>query len=140
VPSANAPVSGGSATAWFVTPGIFRGRCRIFRSAEKIACTGAGRSPSIIKPCGRAANSVDAIAVRPLLKFDVMTDSPPTAASLLLIQAEYRELPGLKLTMTQAERLWALDEHTCEALLEALIAARFLRKTAADAYVRADQQ
>jgi hypothetical protein len=79
------------------------------------------------------------LAARPLLGSAIMTDSPPTAASLLRIQAEYRELPGLKLTMTQAERLWALDEHTCEALLEALIASRFLRKTATDAYVLADQ-
>jgi hypothetical protein len=57
---------------------------------------------------------------------------------LVLIRAEYREIPGLSLTKPQVERLWGLDAVTSEALLAALVEARFLRRTLGDAYVRAD--
>jgi hypothetical protein len=67
-----------------------------------------------------------------------MTDNPNVTQWLRLIQAEYREIPGLKLTKPQARRLWGLDDHVCDALLDALIASRFLTKTAANAYVLAD--
>jgi hypothetical protein len=53
-----------------------------------------------------------------------------------LIRAEYLELPGLHLTKKQVERLWGLDALTCEALLDALVDARFLRRTKAGAYMR----
>jgi len=39
---------------------------------------------------------------------------------LLLIRAEYLEIPGLRLTKPQVERLWGLDSVTSEALLAAL--------------------
>ena len=55
-----------------------------------------------------------------------------------LIRAEYLEIPGLKLTKQQVQRLWNLDPMMCEALLAALIDAKFLRRTRHDAYVRAD--
>ena len=35
-------------------------------------------------------------------------------------------MPGLKLTVQQAQRLWALDRRTCEALIDELIASGFL--------------
>jgi hypothetical protein len=54
---------------------------------------------------------------------------------LRLIRAEYRELPGLRLTQRQAQRLWNLDSTTCEAALDQLEAARFLRRTSDDSYV-----
>jgi hypothetical protein len=57
---------------------------------------------------------------------------------LRLIQAEYREIPGLKLTKPQAQRLWGLEGHVCDALFEALLASRFLNKTPTQAYVLAD--
>ena len=56
---------------------------------------------------------------------------------LRLIQAEYLEMPGLHLTKPQVQRLWKLEPHTCDALLDALIAAEFLRKTSREAYVLA---
>jgi hypothetical protein len=56
---------------------------------------------------------------------------------LALIQAEYHEVPGLSLTKPQIQRLWGLDADTCDALLEALEAARFLRRTERNTYVRA---
>jgi hypothetical protein len=63
---------------------------------------------------------------------DTMTDW------LQLIRAEYHEIPGLHLTKPQFRRLWNLDETMCEALLEALETTRFLRRTRAGAYIKAD--
>ena len=58
---------------------------------------------------------------------------------LQLIKAEYLEIPGLHLTKSQVQRLWSLDIATCEMLLEALEAAKFLRRTHINAYVLADR-
>lgn len=57
---------------------------------------------------------------------------------LRLIRAEYIEMPGLHLTLQQAQRLWNLDPATCAALLNALVNVRFLRRTANGAYARAN--
>ena len=57
---------------------------------------------------------------------------------LPLIRAEYLEIPGLRLTKRQVERLWGLDTLTCEALLGALVETGFLRRTQSGAYVRED--
>jgi hypothetical protein len=57
---------------------------------------------------------------------------------LQLIRAEYLEIPGLRLTKLQAQRLWGLDAVTAGALLSALIDVKFLRRAHRDAYVRAD--
>ena len=56
---------------------------------------------------------------------------------LRLIQAEYREMPGLQLTKPQVRRLWRLEAQTCDLLLDSLVATAFLRKTHRDAYVLA---
>lgn len=69
-----------------------------------------------------------------------MTNTIEQAEWLRLIQAEYREIPGLKLTMPQAQRLWGLDGEKCEALFDLLISSRFLCKTSAQAFVLADQR
>ena len=55
---------------------------------------------------------------------------------LQLIRAEYREVPGLRLTKPQVQDLWALDPSVCDALLSALVDDGFLRRTSDDAYVR----
>ena len=57
---------------------------------------------------------------------------------LQLIRAEFLEIPNLCLTKPEVERLWGLDPVTAQAILEALIDAKFLRRTRHDAYVRAD--
>lgn len=56
-----------------------------------------------------------------------------------LVQAEYREIPGLHLTKPQIQRLWGLDAATTDALVSALQASRFLRRTHRDGYVLADR-
>jgi hypothetical protein len=57
---------------------------------------------------------------------------------LSIIRGEYEESPGLRLTRPQARRLWGLEPAACDALLEALVAADFLRRTPDDAFVRQD--
>jgi hypothetical protein len=56
---------------------------------------------------------------------------------LRLIQAEYLEIPGLRLTKPQVQRLWGLDPRMCDALLDRLMATNFLMRTRRDAYVLA---
>jgi hypothetical protein len=53
-----------------------------------------------------------------------------------LIQMEYREMPDLKLTCRQAQRLWSLPHDLCDHALVLLIQARFLVLTRDGAYVR----
>jgi hypothetical protein len=53
------------------------------------------------------------------------------------IEGEYYEMPGLKLTEAQAQRLWGLDLDTCHIVLGTLMQRRFLRRTANGMYVRA---
>lgn len=49
---------------------------------------------------------------------------------------EYVEMPGLRLTREQAQRLWALDAHTCTALLESLVDLKFLVRGPDGQYAR----
>jgi hypothetical protein len=63
----------------------------------------------------------------------------PIALSELALQricAEYIEMPGLRLTLKQAQRLWGLDEETCARSLEALVESRFLVRTGRESYAR----
>jgi hypothetical protein len=61
----------------------------------------------------------------------------PAATVLQRVQNEYQEMPGLILTEDQAKRLWGMDAAMCRTVLAALLEQRFLRRTAAGAYVRA---
>jgi len=54
------------------------------------------------------------------------------------VQGEYIEMPGLRLTTAQAQRLWGLDRAACDALLSALVDAKFLFRTRDGAFVRSD--
>ena len=45
------------------------------------------------------------------------------------VREEFREMPGLRLTIAQACRLWGLELHICRALIESLVASAFLRWT-----------
>ena len=56
---------------------------------------------------------------------------------LELVQAEYREMPGLCLTRSQFQRFWGLDVATRDELLDALVAGHVLKRTREDAYVLA---
>lgn len=52
------------------------------------------------------------------------------------IRTEFREMPGLRLTPAQATRLWGLELETCRQVIDALVAAAFLRWTATGAVTR----
>jgi len=52
------------------------------------------------------------------------------------IQGEFLEMPGLRLTAPQAQRLWGLEREVCNALLGALVDAKFLLQTRDGAFVR----
>lgn len=54
-----------------------------------------------------------------------------------IVRGEFLEMPGLRLTKKQAQRLWAIDPDTCEALLGALEASQFLRHTKDGEYLLA---
>lgn len=51
-------------------------------------------------------------------------------------RGEYLEMPGLSLTLEQAQRLWALDRRTCSAVLSDLVLAGFLRQRRDGSYIR----
>ena len=61
-----------------------------------------------------------------------------TNNALQRIRGEYLEMPGLRLTTAQAQRLWGIDQVTCVMMLEALVEARFLSRTGDGAFVRYD--
>lgn len=54
------------------------------------------------------------------------------------VQGEYNEMPGLRLTIAQAQRLWGLDRSVCDSLLGALVEAKFLFRTRDGSFVRSD--
>ena len=47
-------------------------------------------------------------------------------STLHRIQHDFLEMPGLRLTSRQAQRLWGLDALICDSLLRALVDVRFL--------------
>ena len=55
------------------------------------------------------------------------------------IQGEYQQLPGLRLTFAQAQRLWGMDRDVCRALLAALVDARYLALDSDGTFVRNQQ-
>ena len=54
------------------------------------------------------------------------------------VRGEYVEMPGLRLTLAQAQRLWGLDAVACASVLRELVDAKFLRRTVDDMFVRFD--
>lgn len=55
---------------------------------------------------------------------------------LCRIWHEYVEMPGLRLTLDQARRLWAADAHLCGSALERLVDLRYLVRTPDGRYAR----
>jgi hypothetical protein len=65
----------------------------------------------------------------------MVLDHPGVNRWLELIQAEYREMPDLRLKKPQMQRLWGLDPFVCDALVDALVDARVLRRTLDGSYM-----
>lgn len=55
---------------------------------------------------------------------------------LMRIEGEFLEVPGLRLTVSQAQRRFGADEISCEAILDALVDAGVLFKSADRVYGR----
>lgn len=51
------------------------------------------------------------------------------------IRGEYLEMPGLRLTLAQACRLWQIDTATCHEILSDLVTDHFLHRTVDGFYV-----
>jgi hypothetical protein len=55
------------------------------------------------------------------------------------IRGEFLEMPGLRLTIGQAQRLCGVDRAMCQAVLDALVDAGFLDARADGTYARAGE-
>jgi len=67
--------------------------------------------------------------------FRMLSDFRVPAAERL--RAEFLEMPGLRLTLRQAERLCGINARACKAILDALVEAKFLALRADGTYGRA---
>ena len=47
------------------------------------------------------------------------------------IRSDFEEMPGLCVTLTQAQRFWSLDESTCVVALSSLVSEGYLRQAMA---------
>jgi len=63
----------------------------------------------------------------------VMTNQMSVLAAR--VRAEYREMPGLSLTASQASRLLGIDHRVCERVLQDLVSDGALYHTPHGAYV-----
>ena len=52
------------------------------------------------------------------------------------LRAEYREMPGMRLTAEQVQRLCGIERAMCQEVLDELVAAKFLWVNAHGAYAR----
>ena len=52
------------------------------------------------------------------------------------VRSGYREIPGLRLTLEQAMRMWALDRDSCKRVLDSLVRAHFLELDRTGRYAR----
>ena len=60
----------------------------------------------------------------------------PHNTMLKRIRAEYLEMPGLRLTLAQAQRLCGVEGALCKMVLDALVDAKFLCVKSDGAYAR----
>ena len=58
----------------------------------------------------------------------------PSLNLLNRVRSEFLEMPGLRLKVEQAQRLWNLDRTSCERLLASLVEMKFLCRYSDDAY------
>jgi len=61
------------------------------------------------------------------LRWSVAQDDSIDARLVDRVLGEYREMPGLALTIEQARRLWGCDAVTCQRLVDVLVERHVLR-------------
>lgn len=75
----------------------------------------------------------------PEVKCTVVAPEDPFDAGLVdRVLGEYREMPGLALTIDQARRLWGYDAVTCRRIADVLVDRRILRWSREGRLIRAD--
>jgi hypothetical protein len=91
------------------------------------------RAASEPERCGGGTKMVGVANVR------ATSSTPGQAIGALMqqVQAEYAEMPGLSVTLSQARRLWAVDQGTCEEVFSRLGSSGVLRKTTKGHFIRA---
>jgi DNA-binding IclR family transcriptional regulator len=62
---------------------------------------------------------------------------PATEQIIGAIRGEFNEMPGMKLTREQICRLWHLEPHEAERVIQSLTTSGFLRRDQANRYARA---
>lgn len=101
---------------------------------RRLAVVGDGR------PCRRSINNVDFIcgAIMTTVEAPLAKDHHDEVITSLLhrIRNEFMEMPGLRLTPAQAARLWGMERHRSEHILDGLVVAGFLLKNREGAYLR----
>lgn len=60
----------------------------------------------------------------------------PNTNLLNRVRSEFIEMPGLRLRIDQAQRLWNLDRAMCESVLRSLVDDKFLGRFDHDLYAR----
>ena len=60
----------------------------------------------------------------------------PSINLLNRVRGEFIEMPGLRLRIEQAQRLWNLDRAMCESVLRSLVETKFLGRFDDDLYAR----
>jgi DNA-binding IclR family transcriptional regulator len=65
----------------------------------------------------------------------MQVETPITDALRTRAEAEYREMPGLKLTAAQAARLWHLGPNESARLLDSMVDAGLLYRARDGAYL-----
>jgi hypothetical protein len=68
---------------------------------------------------------------------DFAVKADPRALIAERVRGEFREMPGLTLTLAQACRLWNLDPQTCSEVLTHLVDGGFLSRKADGLFSRA---
>ena len=66
----------------------------------------------------------------------VFTQTPTPSHVVERVRGEFKEMPGLVLTLAQAGRLWGLDAETCSDVLSRLVAAGFLCRRSDGSFCR----
>src|SRR5712691_11176207 len=121
--------------------GLHRNACRPIPRDEKTGRI-SGTGKRYTGCCDRAPNpdTLKYQSLRDELHGDGMASESLRATDDVLrrVQGEFLEMPGLCLTPPQARRLWGLDAAACDALLTALVDAKFLFRTRDGAFMRVE--
>ena len=73
------------------------------------------------------------------VRWSVAAKDDSIEASLVdRVLGEYREMPGLALTIEQARRLWGCDAVTCQRIVDALVERQVLRWSRDRRLIRAE--